>query len=125
MKARSTLKREKTKEREKIFLEYLKSLAVEIDREYFLPSIATLNIYQNPSATILRKLKERGKIIALGKRSELDSDLMKRIEEKLNKEPEKKKLWFWRNFFMNPLRVEEGKGKGKYFKNTSVLYCIK
>ena len=98
---------------------------IEIDGEFFLPNVATINSYQNSSNVILVNFKKDRKIIPLGKRSELDSDLMKRIEEKLNKEPEKKKLWFWRNFFMNPLRVEEGKGKGKYFKNTSVLYCIK
>ena len=68
--------------------------------------------------------KEReGRISPLGKKSKLDFDLIKKIEEKLNREPEKKEMWFWKNFFMNPLRVKEGMGS-KYFTNTSVLYKI-
>ena len=59
---------------------------IEIDGEFFLPNVATINSYQNSSNVILVNFKKDRKIIPLGKRSELDSDLMKRIEEKLNKQ---------------------------------------
>ena len=124
---RSTFKRlnnKRSKEiQEEIFLERLKSLAIEIDRRYFLPNIATIDTYQNPSDVILVSLKRNGKIIPLGKRSKLDPELISKIEEKLNKESEKKKMWFWQRFFMNPPISKKGVTQ-TYFTNTSVLYEI-
>ena len=124
---RSTLKRlnnKRSKEiQEEIFLGRLKSLAIEIDKCYFLPNVATIDTYQNPSDVILVGLKKKGKIIPLGKRSELDPSLIGKIEEKLSEEPEKREQWFWKKFFMNPLGLRKGI-KPKYFTNTSVLYKI-
>lgn len=124
MKARSTLKKtEKTKTREEEFLEYLKSLAIEIDRSYFLPYISSI-AKQNNSYHIFKNLKDEGRIIPLGRKSELDFKLIKKIKERLCMELEKKDNLFWKDFFRHSLR-SRSRRRSKYFLNTSILYEIK
>ncbi|OGZ32843.1 MAG: hypothetical protein A3I88_02725 [Candidatus Portnoybacteria bacterium RIFCSPLOWO2_12_FULL_39_9] len=124
MRGYGTFKKSKDlEERKEKFLEYLKSLAVETDEGRFLPSVATIDTYQNPSSAILKKLRKEGKIIPLGRKAELKSDLTEKIREKLETEPEKKEQWWWENFFKNPTRVKK-EARIRCFINTSFLYRI-